>query len=323
MIDEIDLDSSYSLSWVDQVSSTPPITTSPYTPAADNLFAGLKKYFFHKMEKKDFSEAEKIFDQFLQAGLSQQAAIALTDRKFFPAPHKAGHGNYLRNVIGDELFQNEQIARKGVAGKSKKHEYTKQMQTGSNPAGQYVLGIVEMAAGVGLMAAGVAVEIGSLGTLTVAVTFEEAAAAALVADGFARTMRNRDLSFDRNIPPTTWKSADVNAYDGLLSKSGNIDPSLPVNPDDLLKKPEWKETTHPDAEKHGHRTFENEETGDKLRHDEGKPWETGHNAHDHYHRPNPNKTGKHDEYLDNEFKPVPRHSDKSHLYSPENVWWNE
>lgn len=57
-------------------------------------------------------------------------------------------------------------------------------------------------------------------------------------------------------------------------KSGSVDPTLPANPDDLLKRPGWKETTHPEAGKKGHRTFENEKTGEKLRHDKGKPWET-------------------------------------------------
>ncbi len=106
-------------------------------------------------------------------------------------------------------------------------------------------------------------------------------------------------------------------------KSGSVDPSLPANPDDLLKKPGWKETTHPDAGKRGHRTFENGKTGEKLRHDEGKPGEAGHEAHDHYHRPNPNTTSKHNEYLDHNYNPVGRHSDPSHLYAPDNVWWNK
>ncbi len=311
MIDEINPDANYSFGWVDQTRSMTPIATSSFTPVTDNISTDLRKYFFHKLEKKGFCEAEKIFDQFLQAGFSQKAAIALTDRKFLPAPHKAGHGNYLRNVIGDELFQNEQIARKGAAGKSKKHEYTKQMQTGSNPAGQYVLGIIEMAAGVGLMAAGAAVEIGSLGTLTVAVALEEVAAAALVADGFARTMNNRDISLDRNILPATWKSSDL---DGPLYKNERADPSLPTNPDDLLKKPGWKETSHPEARENGHRTFENEKTGEKLRHDKGKPWETGYKADDHWHRHNPNSTGDIDKYLDSKGNAVPNGHPDSHLY---------
>ncbi|HEV7736798.1 MAG TPA: hypothetical protein VGO47_05415, partial [Chlamydiales bacterium] len=94
------------------------------------------------------------------------------------------------------------------------------------------------------------------------------------------------------------------------------------NSDDLLKRPGWTETTHPEAGKKGHRTFENGKTGEKLRHDEGKPWETGHKAHDHYHRPNPNATGRHNEYLDGKGNPTRDQSDPSHIYPPEGIWWN-
>lgn len=100
-----------------------------------------------------------------------------------------------------------------------------------------------------------------------------------------------------------------------------MDPTLPTNPGDLLKRPGWKEMTHPEAGKKGHRTFENEQTGEKLRHDKGKPWETGHKAHDYYHRPNPNATGRHDEYLDGQGNPTRDQSDPSHIYSPGGVWW--
>ncbi len=120
-----------------------------------------------------------------------------------------------------------------------------------------------------------------------------------------------------------WECSSIEGYYSIDSmyKSGSVDPSLPANPDDLLKRPGWKETTHPDAGKKGHRTFENKETGEKLRHDEGRPNESGHEKYSHYHRPNPNKSSKHDEYLDHNHNPVGRHSDASHLYSPENIWW--
>lgn len=35
--------------------------------------------------------------------------------------------------------------------------------------------------------------------------------------------------------------------------------------------------------------LKDKKTGEKIRFDEGKPWETGHEAHDHYHRINPNR----------------------------------
>jgi RHS repeat-associated protein len=107
-------------------------------------------------------------------------------------------------------------------------------------------------------------------------------------------------------------------------KSGSVDPILPANPDDLLQRPGWKETTHPNAGKKGHRTFENKETGEKLRHDERKSGEPGHKGYDHYHRPNPNSTkGRHDKYLDGQGNPVPDESDPSHVYHPDKVWWNK
>ncbi len=236
MIDEINLDLTGSLSWTDQGHWVSPPETFPQVSAIDSISADLKNYFFHKMEKKGISEAEKIFDQYLKAGFLPKAAIALTDRKFFPAPHKAGHGNYLRTVIGNELFQKEQAARKEASEasskKSKSHTYTKQMQTSSSPAGQYMLGIGEMAVGVGLMAAGAAAEIGSFGTLTVAVAFEEAAAVALVADGLARTMLNKDISFDRTVTPATWNSSDA-----AWKNSDVYAPDRPLPRDPHTKEP--------------------------------------------------------------------------------------
>ena len=93
-----------------------------------------------------------------------------------------------------------------------------------------------------------------------------------------------------------------------------IDTRLPDSPDELLDDPNWEETSHPEAKEHGHRTFENTKTGEKIRYDEAKPGTTGHKAQDHWHRFNPDKTSKLDEYLDANDNPVPEHSDPSHLY---------
>lgn len=90
-------------------------------------------------------------------------------------------------------------------------------------------------------------------------------------------------------------------------------PGLPKNPDDLLKQG-YNETSHPDAAKNGHRTFENPDTGDKVRFDEGEPGAPGHEGNDHYHRYNPDSNGKVDQYLDKGGNAVPRGSDASHLY---------
>lgn len=87
---------------------------------------------------------------------------------------------------------------------------------------------------------------------------------------------------------------------------------LPRNPDDLLTQG-YKEVSHPDAVKAGHREFENPTTGDKVRFDKGKPGERGYKRDDGYHRKNPDSTSRHDEYLDKYGNPVARHSKESHL----------
>ncbi len=88
---------------------------------------------------------------------------------------------------------------------------------------------------------------------------------------------------------------------------------LPSNPDDLTDQG-YNEVSHPEAANKGHRTFENPETGDKVRFDEGKPGQPGHEGKDHYHRYNPNGTGKKDMYLDKRGNPCARGCDESHLY---------
>ena len=98
-----------------------------------------------------------------------------------------------------------------------------------------------------------------------------------------------------------------------LYKSGSVDPSLPEDPDDLLKRPGWKETTHPDAKEKGHRTFENEKTGEIIRHDRGNPEKKGHRSRDHYHHQVPNGKGGYN-YVDGKGNTVPSGSNQSHLY---------
>ncbi len=102
------------------------------------------------------------------------------------------------------------------------------------------------------------------------------------------------------------------------SKKGGIDPNLPKNP---KKDKNWEDISHPKAKSNGHHKYKNKKTGEEIRLDKGDPKETGHDAHDHYHRLNPNKTGDHDAYLDAYGRPVPEGSDASHLYPPEWVWW--
>ncbi len=106
--------------------------------------------------------------------------------------------------------------------------------------------------------------------------------------------------------------------DAKRKKQGGVDEKLPKDP---FNDPNLEDITHPDQAAAGHHEFRNKQTGEKLRFDKGKPTKHGHKANDHYHRPNPNSTGDQDKYLDEKGNPVPKNSDPSHLYRPENVWW--
>lgn len=91
------------------------------------------------------------------------------------------------------------------------------------------------------------------------------------------------------------------------------DEGLPFNPDDIVAKG-YEEDSHPKALENGPRTFENKSSGDKLRFDKGEPGKDGHKGRDHYHRYNPERTGKHNEYLDKNERSCRRNCDESHLY---------
>ena len=101
-------------------------------------------------------------------------------------------------------------------------------------------------------------------------------------------------------------------------KAGSIDPTLPENP---FEDSTLEDISHPKAKSKGHHTFKDKKTGNKIRFDEGKPGETGHEGHDHYHRINPKSKGDADAYLDSKGNPIGKNSDASHLYHPKKVWW--
>lgn len=181
--------------------------------------------------------------------------------------------------------------------------HTSLMAASTNSTGSalgYVVGIGEMVLGGALLCAGGVIELGSFGTLTVGVVPMASLGVTLIGHGFTTTIQNANGAsnvFNRN-------------------KSRNVKPDLPAIPDDYLKRPGWNETSHPEEKKNGHRTFENKETGEKVRHDEAQPGEPGHKGNDHYHEHNPERTGKHDKYLDCNGKPTGKNSDASHLYPP-------
>jgi RHS repeat-associated protein len=101
-------------------------------------------------------------------------------------------------------------------------------------------------------------------------------------------------------------------------KEGSVDPTLPIDPHN---NDNYEDVSHPNAKGKGHHKFRDKRTGEVIEYDEAKPGQPGHKGHDHYHRPNPNRTGKSDWYLDSKGNPVPDSSEPSHLYPPEWVWW--
>ena len=74
--------------------------------------------------------------------------------------------------------------------------------------------------------------------------------------GLTGSMINNSLEGNLSLSSTGVQSTTLcgDAYEFTYlnrKKEGSVDPSLPANPDDLLKRPGWKETTHPEAGKKG------------------------------------------------------------------------
>lgn len=164
--------------------------------------------------------------------------------------------------------------------------------------------IIRMAGGAAMVIGGLSGGALSIGgapvTGGVSATLSPAAAAAIAAGVVISAQASADLI-----------SLLSNATTGGGSSSSR-DKGLPRKPDDLTKQG-YKETSHPEAAKKGHRTFENTKTGDKLRFDKGKPGANGFEGKDHYHRYNPDATSKYNQYLDRNGNPVGRGSDASHI----------
>lgn len=107
------------------------------------------------------------------------------------------------------------------------------------------------------------------------------------------------------------------AYPSTMSAEGSSDQTPgpqridwmdpPSGPSGL--GPEWKETTSADN-KSGNRDFYNKETGESVRWDTGEKRGQG----GHWHRYNPNETGKKDAYLDAKGRPCADGSKPSHIY---------
>jgi hypothetical protein len=186
---------------------------------------GLIRYFFDKIEKKGIYGAAMVYDKYLNAGFSPKEAIALTDRRFFPEPHKAGHGNYLRNVIGDALFQKEQAARKGkndwisldlhrqgcktldekinstalqaldaslktVSANSNQHKLNRERSLGG-----YLLGLAQIVAGGAIIATSGVLEVATCGGFTFGCAATIGTGLTLITTGIATTtLHGKDIS---------------------------------------------------------------------------------------------------------------------------------
>jgi RHS repeat-associated protein len=152
------------------------------------------------------------------------------------------------------------------------------------------------------------------GTL-ITVTLTEIAYA-LAAAGTFLALNNVDKLTDQKE-----SSLDANIREKEDPKKRYKEDKFPGTDKDLANHPDWRETTHPNQRKAGHREFENTQTGEKIRFDKGDPTRYGHEAYDHYHRYNPKSTNKHDQYLDKDGNSVRRGDDKSHLYPPDGIYW--
>lgn len=279
------------------ITPTPAFNTAaPSKSNADDISADLQGYFFDKMEKKGIHDAKHVYDQYLKAGFSPKAAIALTDRNFFPKAHEKNHGTYLKNLIGDELFKKEQAARKGKddwiaktnsaaiqvfeacadtsrtsSNNLKKHEYK---EAGS--IGGYLLGIAEIVAGSAIIATGTTLEFLTIGGFTIGFGVTLGTGAALIGTGLATTAANaKDISI-----PKLFK---YDPFLGILDKSKE----KPRKWDDLGSPPirgdqivgdgtvspwpgfdEWKGKGDPSS---GRGSWRNPETGQSLHPDLNHP----------------------------------------------------
>lgn len=84
----------------------------------------------------------------------------------------------------------------------------------------------------------------------------------------------------------------------------------PYTPDQLSS--DWQETTDTKNQS-GSRNFKNDKTNEEIRFDPGKEGKPGWEGKNHWHRLNPNRTSKGDEYLDRFGNAVPRGSGPSHI----------
>lgn len=114
-----------------------------------------------------------------------------------------------------------------------------------------------------------------------------------------------------------WLSIGAGTAGTSPVSGGGPGPSFPTldpdDPDTLLDQG-YGEVSDPRAAAAGHRTFENPDTGDRVRWDKAKEGRPGHAGRNHFHHENPDSGGRGDKYLDADGNPVPDGSNASHLY---------
>lgn len=269
-------------------ASTPALSAAPSSKSnTDDISEDLKRYFFDKMEKKGIHDAKHIYDQYLSAGFSQKAAIALTDRSFFPKPHEKNHGAYLKTVIGDALFKKEQAARKGKDDWIEKTNSaamkvfappglnkSKHQQEGS--IGGYLLGLAEIIAGGAIIATGAALEVATVGGFTIGFGVTLGTGMALIGTGVATTAANaRDIS----VPKLPKYDPLLEILDKVKEKPRKWDEpgSPPIRGDQIIGDgtvspwpgfDEWRGKGDPSS---GKGSWRNPETGQSLHPDLSHP----------------------------------------------------
>ena len=102
------------------------------------------------------------------------------------------------------------------------------------------------------------------------------------------------------------------SYSGTKGDIVNIAGSLPNDPKPLLDDT-WQDITPAAAKGKGHMLLQDEETGLRIRFDEGEPGANGFKGKNHYHILNPDATGNSDLYLDKNGNPVRKGSKQSHI----------
>ena len=102
------------------------------------------------------------------------------------------------------------------------------------------------------------------------------------------------------------------AFSGTKGYIVSVAASLPKTGDKLVAQG-WKEISHPQQAANGSHTYEDPNTGLRIRYDEPVAGASGVAGKDHYHILKPNAQSNKDRYLDKDGNPVPKGSKASHI----------